>query len=60
MRRGAFHRYEAVAYVGEEKVLVMFVISSKNEAIFKRDLPAFVKLVQSYGFLTSNVNVEHK
>ena len=57
---GAFDRYEAVAYIGEEKVLVMLVISSKNEALFKKDYPAFVQLVQSYKWLSSNVTIEHK
>jgi len=57
---GAFNRYEAVAYIGEEKVLVMVVISSKNEAAFKKDYPAFVRLVQSYKFLGSNVTIQHK
>jgi hypothetical protein len=57
---GDFDRHEAVAYIGEEKVLVMFVISSKNEKIFKKDYSAFVQLVQSYKFLSSNVTVEHK
>jgi hypothetical protein len=57
---GAFNRYEAVAYICEEKVLVMVVISSKNEEIFKKDYPAFVRLVQSYKFLGSNVTIEHK
>ena len=57
---GAFDRYEAVAYIGEEKVLVMVVISSKNEDLFKKDYPAFVVLVQSYKWLSSNVTIEHK
>lgn len=57
---GAFDRYEAVAYIGQEKVLVMAIISSKNEALFKRDYPAFVQLIQSYKWLSSNVTIEHK
>jgi hypothetical protein len=57
---GAFDRYEAVAYIGEEKVLVMVVISSKNQDLFKRDYPAFVQLVQSYKYLSSNVTIQHK
>jgi len=56
---GAFKRYEAVAYILEEKVLVMFVMSSKDEKIFRKDYPAFVALVQSYKFLSSNVQVQH-
>lgn len=57
---GAFDRFEAVAYIGEEKVLVMVVISSKNEANFNKDYAAFVKLVQSYKFISSNVTIEGK
>ncbi|MDR3752831.1 MAG: hypothetical protein P4K93_12310 [Terracidiphilus sp.] len=57
---GAFDRYEAVAYIGEEKVLIMVVISSKNEDLFKKDYPAFVLLVQSYKWLSSNVTIQHK
>jgi hypothetical protein len=57
---GAFNRYEAVAYIGEEKVLVMFVISSKDQDTFKKDYPVFVQLVQSYKFLGSAVTVEPK
>ncbi len=57
---GAFGRYEAVAYIGEEKVLIMVVISSKNKDLFEKDYPAFVLLVQSYKWLSSNVTIEHK
>ncbi len=57
---GAFDRYEAVAYIGEEKVLVMAVISSKNENLFKKDYPAFMQLVQSYKWLSSNVTFQHQ
>ncbi len=57
---GAFSRYEAVAYIGEKKVLVMVVISSKTKALFDHDYSAFVALVQSYKFLSSNVTIQHK
>jgi hypothetical protein len=57
---GAFDRYEAVAYIGEEKVLVMVVISSKNQDVFQKNYPAFVLLVQSYKWLSSNVTFQHK
>ncbi|MGB8031971.1 MAG: hypothetical protein WCF30_20145 [Terracidiphilus sp.] len=57
---GYSDRFEAVAYIGEEKVLVMFVISSKNADSFKKDYPAFVLLAQSYKWLSSNVTIEHK
>jgi hypothetical protein len=51
---------EAVAYIGESKVLVMMVISSKNEAMFKHDYPFFEQLVKSYKFLTSDVHIQNK
>lgn len=57
---GGFDRYEAVAYIGEEKVLVMFIVSSKSQQDLSRDYPAFVKLVQSYKFLGSNVTIQQK
>lgn len=57
---GGYGRYEAVAYIAEEKVFVMVVISSKNEAIFKKDYADFVKLVQSYKFISSNVTIQGK
>lgn len=52
--------HEAVAYIGESKVLVMIVISSANDELFKQDYPSFVKLVKSYQFLTSDVEIQHK
>lgn len=55
---GAFGRYEAAAYFDSPKVLIMFIMSSKNQAVFQNDYPAFTKLVQSYKFLSSNVEIE--
>jgi len=52
--------HEAVAYIGESQVLVMIVISSLNEEIFRRDYPSFVKLVKTYAFLTSDVRIKTK
>ena len=57
---GGSSAYEAVAYLVENKVLVMFVVSSENENLFQKDYPAFVKLVQTYKFLSSNVTVKNK
>jgi len=51
---------EAVAYLGESKVLVMIVISSKNEEIFQHDYAFFEQLVKSYTFLTSDVHIQGK
>ena len=52
--------HEAVAYIGESKVLVMIVISSANEGLFMQDYPSFEKLAKSYQFITSDVHIEHK
>jgi len=57
---GPFYRYEASAYIDSPRVIIMFVMSSKNEDTFKRDFPAFVQFVQSYTFMSSNVTIEHK
>jgi hypothetical protein len=57
---GDSNGYEAVAYIGESKVLVMIVLSSKNEELFKHDYPFFEKLVKSYQFLTSDVHIQHQ
>lgn len=57
---GGFNRFEASAYIDSPKVIIMFVISSKTEEAFTRDYPAFIKLVQSYYFLSSNVTIQQK
>jgi hypothetical protein len=57
---GGFNRFEAVAYIDSLKVIITFVMSSKSEEIFKRDYPAFVRFIQSYKFMSSNVTIEHK
>jgi len=57
---GANSGSEAVAYICEEKVLVMFVISSTSQVGLTRDYPAFVSLVRSYKFLGSNVTIQQK
>jgi len=51
---------EAVAYIGESKVLVMIIVSSKNEEIFNHDYAFFEQLVKSYTFLTSDVHIQGK
>jgi len=57
---GGFNRWEAVAYIEEEKVFVMAVLSSKNEATFKRDFPQLGKLLASYKFMGSDVTIQQK
>jgi hypothetical protein len=56
---GAYDRYEAVAYIDEPKVLVLFVISSKDKHVFKKDYSSFEQLVRSFKFLGSSVTIEH-
>lgn len=53
--RGAFNRYEAVAYLDSPKIIVMFVITSSDGQSFRQDYPTFEELVASYKFLTTDV-----
>jgi hypothetical protein len=57
---GGFNRYEASAYIDSPRVIIMFVMTSKNEDSFKRDYPAFVQFVQSYSFMSSDVTIQYK
>lgn len=50
-----FHNHEAVAYIGESKVVVMLVLSSKTKKGFDDALPAFKQLISSYHFLGDKV-----
>jgi hypothetical protein len=45
---GKDQNYEAVGYLDEEKVVILFILSSRNEKGFKESLPAFKELLQSY------------
>jgi hypothetical protein len=56
-RHSGFDRFEAVAYIDTQKLIVMIAITSKDEISFKRDYPAFEELVRSYKFFSSNVTV---
>ena len=47
--------YEAVAYVDEEKFIVILVLTSKTKSGFESSLPAFKELVASYLFITDKV-----
>ena len=57
---GGYNRYEAVAYIDSPKVFITYVISSVNEEAFKRDYPAFVRLVQTHIFFGTEVTIEDK
>jgi len=48
---------EAVAYVDEEKIIALFVMSSKTEKGFNTSMPLFRSAVQSYLYM--NVNVDN-
>ncbi|MDR3675730.1 MAG: hypothetical protein P4N24_09585 [Acidobacteriota bacterium] len=52
-----YDRFEAVAYLDSPKIIVLFVMTSKDGKSFERDFPAFQELVKSYKFLSSHVEV---
>lgn len=47
--------HEAIAYLDEEKVFVMFVLSAKYRSLYDGSYDAFRELVGSYDFLTEHV-----
>lgn len=49
---------EAVAYIEEEKVVVLIILTSRTKKDFESSLPAFQELVGSYLFLTNKVVTE--
>jgi hypothetical protein len=53
-----YDRFEAVAYLDSPKIIVLFVMTSKDGKSFERDYPAFQELVKSYKFLTSHVEIK--
>lgn len=57
---GGFNRFEAVAYIDSPNVIILFIMSSKNEDIFNRDYDSFVRLVQSYKFQGTDVVIKDK
>lgn len=46
---------EAVAYVAEDDLVMLLVLSSRDAAGFKRHLPAFESLVGSYQFVVGGI-----
>lgn len=46
---------EAVAYVAEDDLVMLLVLSSRDAAGFKRHLPAFESLVTSYQFVAGDI-----
>jgi hypothetical protein len=49
---------EAVAYIQEDNVFVMLVLTSRTQESYNLALPAFQQLVKSYNFLTKAVDIE--
>jgi hypothetical protein len=49
--------YEAAAYIDEPAVMVILVLSARNQEAFQKSLPAFEKLVASYRFYTEDVKL---
>ncbi len=50
---------EAVAYIDEDKVVVMLVLTARNKKDFESSLPAFKELVGSYFFLGNKVTFQN-
>ncbi len=50
--------FEAIAYINEEKLVVLIVLTSRTKKDFEKSLPAFRELVGSYLFLTDKVVIE--
>ena len=52
--------YEAIAYIDEPKLVVLFVLSSKTKEDFETSLGLFDELVKSYFFITDDVELVTK
>ena len=53
----AYTQYEAVAYIEEETIIAMLVLTTRTEEQFKNSIPAFRELVSSYFFMTKDVRI---
>ena len=51
---------EAVAYVDEEKIVALFVMSSRTEKGFNESMPLFRSAVESYLYMNVTVNKDAK
>jgi hypothetical protein len=49
---------EAVAYIEEETIFVLIVLTSRTKEAFESAKPAFGDLVKSYSFWTTDVQIE--
>jgi len=54
----AMHRYQAVAYVDSPNTVVIIVLDAKNKAAFDDNITDFENLVNSYFYVTSNVQTQ--
>lgn len=50
-----WNNYETVAYIPEKKVMVLIILTARDEASYLQSVPAFEELVHSYLFLTEDV-----
>ena len=53
-----YSQHEAVAYIDEETIVSMIVLSARTEEAFQSAFPAFKELVASYSFVAKEVNIE--
>ncbi len=53
-----YGNYEIVAYIDEEKIVALIVLSSRDKAEFSEAIPKFIELLNSYVFVTKDVIVE--
>jgi hypothetical protein len=53
-----FKNTEAVAYIDSPKAVVMLVLTSRDYSGFEKTYPAFVTLVKSYKYFTSDVRIQ--
>jgi hypothetical protein len=49
--------FESVAYLQENKVIITIVLTSRNENLYLKSIQAFQELIESYYFITSNVDI---
>lgn len=56
----SYPQYEAVAYIEEETITALLVLTARTKDQYKDALPAFREMVQSYIFLTKDVQFQEK
>lgn len=53
-----YENYELVAYIDEETIVAFIVLSSRDKEEFFSSIPKFIELLNSYMFLTKNVELK--